>query len=212
MEKMNIWGKLAEVQKVLDAPKNQYNSFGKYKYRSCEDILAATKPLCIEKGLVLTLNDEVVIIGDRYYVEATATVIEIETGDSYCVKAKAREPQDKKGCDSSQITGASSSYARKYALNGMFCIEDNKDADSMDNRTKAPQKANKAPEKSIQSNQLQRINILISELGVDTRIAEQKEKIYKWLGIKSLKSITESQANSIINKLIAAKKIKKEGK
>ena len=203
MEKMNIWGKLAEVQKVLDAPKNQYNSFGKYKYRSCEDILAATKPLCIEKGLVLTLNDEVVIIGDRYYVEATATVIEIETGDSYCVKAKAREPQDKKGCDSSQITGASSSYARKYALNGMFCIDDNKDADSMDNRTKAPQKANKAPEKSIQSNQLQRINILISELGVDTRIAEQKEKIYKWLGIKSLKSITESQANSIINKLIS---------
>lgn len=212
MDKMNIWGKLAEVQKVLDAPKNQYNSFGKYKYRSCEDILAATKPLCIEKGLVLTLNDEVVIIGDRYYVEATATVIEIETGEKYCVKAKAREVEEKKGMDGSQVTGASSSYARKYALNGLFAIDDSKDADSMDNRVKAPQRVSEAPEKSIQPNQLQRINILIGELGIDTKISEQKEKVYKWLGITSLKSITESQANSIINKLIAAKKIKKEGK
>ena len=127
---MNLYEKLANVQKDLKAPKNQFNSFGKYNYRSCEDILEAVKPLCISNGLVLSVSDEVVVLGDRYYVKATATVIDIETPQLHSSTAFARESLDKKGMDDSQITGTASSYARKYALNGLFCIDDTKDADS----------------------------------------------------------------------------------
>lgn len=117
---------LSRIQKVLKAPKNQTNNFGGYKYRSCEDILEAVKPEL--KGKILTISDEIVMLGDRYYVKATASI-----GDSkeiISTTAYARESLDKKGMDSAQITGATSSYARKYALNGLFCIDDTKDADS----------------------------------------------------------------------------------
>jgi len=118
--------KLAEIQQALIAPKGQFNSFGKYKYRSCEDILEAVKPLLGDSVLLIT--DEIVLIGDRYYVKATAHFI---TGDAIrSVAAFARESLDKKGMDAAQITGAASSYARKYALNGLFCIDDTKDPDS----------------------------------------------------------------------------------
>lgn len=120
--------RLLAVQASLKAPKGQYNSFGKYKYRSCEDILEAVKPLLKEHGLTLTVTDEVVLIGNRYYVKATA---EVTDGTKFrIVSAYAREPQDKKGMDDSQITGTASSYARKYALNGLFLIDDTKDADA----------------------------------------------------------------------------------
>jgi hypothetical protein len=114
----------------LKAPKNQFNQFGKYKYRNCEDILEAVKPLLGEG--TLTLSDHVVQIGDRYYVKATATLKD-SYGKEESVTAYARESEDKKGMDDAQITGAASSYARKYALNGLFCIDDTKDADSKDN-------------------------------------------------------------------------------
>lgn len=127
---MNIYKRLADVQNELKAPKNQHNSFGKYNYRSCEDILVAAKPLCIEKGLLLTISDRVEIKENRYYIVATATVIDIETEKTYSVEAYAREEESKKGMDGAQVTGASSSYARKYALNGLFCIDDTKDADT----------------------------------------------------------------------------------
>lgn len=119
---------LMEIQKKLKAPKGQYNSFGKYKYRSCEDILEAVKPICYEQGCTLTLSDELVCIGDRYYIKATATLKGKDESES--VTAYAREEEDKKGMDGSQITGTASSYARKYALNGLFCIDDTKDADT----------------------------------------------------------------------------------
>lgn len=120
---------LNKIQKELKAPKNQYNSFGKYKYRSCEDILEAVKPLLNDATLVI--NDEMVVIGERYYIKATVTLTE---GDkSISTTAYARESEEKKGMDSAQITGATSSYARKYALNGLFLIDDTKDADTMDN-------------------------------------------------------------------------------
>lgn len=119
---------LCEIQKKLKAPKGQYNSFGKYKYRSCEDILEAVKPLLYEHGCTMTLTDDIVNIGDRYYVKATAT---ISNGtESETVTAYAREDDTKKGNDSAQITGACSSYARKYALNGLYLIDDTKDADT----------------------------------------------------------------------------------
>ena len=128
---MNIYKKLSEVQKELKAPKNQYNSFGKCNYRSCEDILEAVKPLCIEKGLIVTVSDEIEVKQDRYYVKAVVTVIDIDTEQEYQVSAYAREADNKKGMDDSQITGSASSYARKYALSGMFLIDDTQDADSI---------------------------------------------------------------------------------
>ena len=125
-----IYEKLANVQATLKAPKSQYNAFGKYNYRNCEDIIEAVKPLLKANGLILFLSDELEHIGDRFYVKATATVFDTTDGTSHSVTAFAREEQDKKGMDGSQVTGASSSYARKYALNGMFAIDDTKDSDT----------------------------------------------------------------------------------
>lgn len=122
--------KLGAVQTELKAPKGQYNSFGKYKYRSCEDILEAVKPLLNAKGCTLIVSDAMENIGDRYYIKATATIFDRETGESVSNSAYAREEDTKKGMDGSQITGTASSYARKYALNGLFLIDDTKDADT----------------------------------------------------------------------------------
>ena len=119
---------VAEVQHNLKAPKNQKNSFGNYNYRSCEDIMEAVKPLLSPRGLIIFISDEVSLVGDRYYIKATATITDGE--NSLSNTAFARESLDKKGMDSSQVTGATSSYARKYALNGLLCIDDNKDADT----------------------------------------------------------------------------------
>lgn len=120
--------KLITVQCDLKAPKGQFNDFGKYNYRSAEDIVNAVKPLNKEQGLLLTLSDKMILIGDRYYVEATATITDGETSQNYT--AYAREAVAKKGMDESQITGTASSYARKYALNGLYLIDDTKDADT----------------------------------------------------------------------------------
>ena len=116
------------MQTALKAPKGQYNSFGKYKYRSAEDILNAVKPLNAEQGLLLTLSDEPLLIGDWHYIKATATITDGIIKESFT--AYARESFTKKGMDDSQITGTASSYARKYALNGLYLIDDTKDADT----------------------------------------------------------------------------------
>ena len=131
---MNVREKLAAVQASLKAPKGQYNSFGKYPYRSCEDILEAVKPLLKEHGLALILSDDIVECGGRIYIKATACVKDVETLELEYTTAFAREPEIKKGMDDSQITGTASSYARKYALNGLFCIDDTKDADTEESR------------------------------------------------------------------------------
>lgn len=125
-----VYASLQAVQRDLKAPKGQFNSFGKYKYRSCEDIVEAVKPLLNDNGLILTMSDSVEEIGNRIYIKATASVIDVVTGDKVEVTAMAREPEEKKGMDTSQITGTASSYARKYALNGLFAIDDTKDADT----------------------------------------------------------------------------------
>ena len=122
--------KLAVIQAKLKAPKGQKNSYGGYSYRSCEDIFTAVKPLCSETNTVLTVSDEVVLIGERYYVRATATLLDCDSEQLVSNIAYARETAVKKGMDESQITGTASSYARKYALNGLFCIDDTKDADT----------------------------------------------------------------------------------
>lgn len=129
MEK-NINLSLKDIQGKLKAPKGQYNNFGKYKYRSAEDILEAVKPLVVEQDCALTISDDIELIGNRIYVKATVTLINAD-GQSISTTAFAREEEQKKGMDGSQVTGASSSYARKYALNGLFCIDDTKDADAL---------------------------------------------------------------------------------
>ena len=134
---MEFIEKIVAIQSELKAPKGQYNSFGKYNYRSCEDILEGVKPLLAKHGLVLTIQDSIDLIGDRFYVKATATITDGK--EQLSTSAYARESLDKKGMDASQVTGATSSYARKYALNGLLAIDDTKDADTMDNSKKTVQ-------------------------------------------------------------------------
>ena len=141
---MNIYEKLSAIQAELKAPKNQYNSYGGFNYRSCEDILENVKPICAKHRTVLILHDNLESIGQRYYVKATAELIDLDEKASIAVAAYAREEETKKGMDGSQVTGASSSYARKYALNGLFNIDDQKDSDYTNGIQNAPQ-AQKAP-------------------------------------------------------------------
>lgn len=131
MAAKTIHQKLIAIQTELKAPKSQFNKFGGYNYRNCEDILEAVKPLCAKHDVVPLLSDEIVMIGERYYVKGIAKITDGK--DEIITTAFARESFDKKGMDESQITGSASSYARKYALNGLFCIDDTKDADFMDN-------------------------------------------------------------------------------
>lgn len=144
--------KLIEIQAELKAPKSQFNKFGGYNYRNCEDILEAVKPLCAKHDVVPLLSDEIVMIGERYYVKSIAKITDGK--DEITTTAFARESFDKKGMDESQITGSASSYARKYALNGLFCIDDTKDADFMDNsqnkkQASAPTQTTKPKEKHV---------------------------------------------------------------
>lgn len=138
-----LLSKLIALQTELKAPKGQFNKFGGYKYRSCEDILEAVKPLLNKQGCSLIISDALENIGERYYIKATVTIYDKETGESVSNSAYAREEESKKGMDGAQITGTASSYARKYALNGLFLIDDTKDADT-DEYT---QQQNSAPKK-----------------------------------------------------------------
>lgn len=147
----NLISKLLAIQQALKAPKDQENKFGGYMYRSAESILEAVKPLLNEQECCLVLNDAMEQVGGRIYVKATATLVDCTNKDSFIsVSSFAREEETKKGMDASQITGAASSYARKYALNGLLCIDDNKDSDFTNTQTKeqkkAPEAAVKAPD------------------------------------------------------------------
>lgn len=135
---------LISIVEQLKAPKSQFNTFGNYKYRRCEDILEAVKPLLKEHNCILTINDEIVLVGDRFYIKATATLTNAE-GVAISTSAYAREEKDKKGMDGSQVTGMASSYARKYALNGLFCIDDTKDADTLQGVEKEASKPKEKP-------------------------------------------------------------------
>jgi hypothetical protein len=189
---MNIYEKLLNIQTELKAPKGQYNSFGKYKYRSCEDILEAVKPICAKNKATLILSDSLENIGDRYYIKATATLIDVENGENLENTAYAREEQEKKGMDGSQITGTASSYARKYALNGLFNIDDTKDADT-DEYTKQ----SKAIDEDVK-NEFQ-VDEKVTELEAKTiygLIMNQKRDLNKFLDyfkIKNTNELTKSQ-------------------
>lgn len=165
MAAKTIYQKLIEIQTELKAPKSQFNKFGGYNYRNCEDILEAVKPLCAKHEIVPLLSDEIVLIGERYYVKAVAKVTDGK--GEIATTAFARESFDKKGMDESQITGSASSYARKYALNGLFCIDDTKDADFMDNSQN--KKAASTPPQTIKSKEKH-------VAGYDEFLKIQKEK------------------------------------
>jgi hypothetical protein len=171
---------LNTIQNLLKAPKNQYNKFGNYKYRNCEDILEAVKPLLFSQSCTLTISDEIVMIGTRYYVRATAT-IKNANGETETTTAYAREDESKKGMDASQITGSTSSYARKYALNGLFCIDDTKDSDSLNNEC-------------LSNNQLEKDNrkLLPKEKFND-------EDLMKWIYQKLEKAKSENKRLSLSN-------------
>lgn len=134
---------LIKIQSELKAPKNLYNKFGGYAYRSAESILEAVKPLCAANNCTLTLTDSIELVGNRYYIKATARLTN-ENGETHEVSAFAREEEDKKGMDAAQITGSASSYARKYALNGLFCIDDVRDPDTTESKPK-PKRAENRP-------------------------------------------------------------------
>ena len=173
---------LIEIQSELKAPKNQRNTFGNYNYRSAEDILEAVKPLLKKHGCHLTISDEMIQLGDRYYVKATATLS--KDADSISTTAYAREEENKKGQDSSQTTGSTSSYARKYALNGLFCIDDTKDADFTNTHGKEEQpkpKTVKATD-SIESFKKE-LKDAIKELGMckDDKSIDEVVKAHKLL-------------------------------
>ena len=176
---MNVYEKLANVQSTLKAPKGQYNAFGKYKYRSCEDIVESVKPLLKANGLLLTLSDEITMMADRIYVKATATITDTAEGKNISVTAFAREEETKKGMDGSQVTGASSSYARKYALNGLFAIDDTKDSDSTNThgQESEPRKEQPKPGPTASKKQTPREMLIarLNELGIDIKdYAEEK--------------------------------------
>ena len=198
---MNIYQKLIKIQNELKAPKNQYNSFGKYKYRSCEDILEALKPLLKENNLLISLSDDMVNVGNRNYIKATVRIIDSESGEIFENTAFAREDETKKGMDGSQITGASSSYARKYALNGMFAIDDTKDADTdaYTSRTKqAPTKPKQEPKASKVSNDIKEkaFEHVVMQLISDD--FEYLESLLNELGVGALKELDKNGVKSVM--------------
>ncbi|HBE7941092.1 ERF family protein [Clostridioides difficile] len=186
----NIYIKLVNIQNTLKAPKNQYNNFGKYNYRSCEDILEGLKPILKEEKALVILDDKVVQIGTRFYVEATATLIDAETGEKVSAKALAREDETKKGMDLAQVTGSVSSYARKYALNGLFCIDDTKDSDATNKH------GNEQKKKEVNESEL---NILYS-LGESIEKDKNRvdSEVYKKFG-KLAVDLTKQEYEKVLN-------------
>lgn len=183
MENTNIYKKLNQIQIKLKAPKSQFNKFGNYKYRNCEDILEALKPLLNEFKTVISLKDEIIFIEGRFYVKATVTLIDSETGEAFSTSAFAREEETKKGQDGSQITGSSSSYARKYALNGLFAIDDTKDSDSTNTHGKDETKTDEEKKQAF----------LNSKEGMIERLKESlsSDKLSKVLGAYNVNELWE---------------------
>lgn len=223
---MGVYEKLMHVQSGIKAPKSQYNKFGNYHYRNCEDIQEAAKPLMQEVKAALVVGDELVQLDNRFYIKATAFFIDCETGEKVSNSAYAREELEKKGMDGSQVTGSASSYARKYALNGLFCIDDVKDADNQDNTdkgkkgagsAKAPSGA-KAPgsrkdvqkpeeEQEIDTDRLlaekidqAKLNVILGEL---KRTGLEETVILSLFKIKKLEDVTNDQFVTIMKKFKA---------
>lgn len=187
----NIVEKLSAIQVELKAPKSNYNSFGKYNYRSCEDILEGVKPLLDKYRVALTLNDEIVLIGDRYYIKATATLYDGE--QSLSATAYAREGNEQRGMSEAQLTGSTSSYARKYALNGLFSIDDVRDDDST-NTHGATSNGSKAPS-TVSEKQIKRLVAIAIKKGYN---AEQLSSMVYKKYQKATNNLTKEEYDVIV--------------
>lgn len=210
---MNLVEKLSAIQVELNAPKNQYNSFGKYNYRSCEDILEGLKPLLKKYKVALTITDKVELVSsayagnveNRYYIVATATLYDCESEQVISNSAYAREEQEKKGMDSAQVSGATSSYARKYALNGLFCIDDNKDPDTDSYKVESDNKANFQKKKAVEAETPKPSVSDVLPISQDNLalLSKQDEKVIKFIyskfNVDNLNQLTDDEAIGIIN-------------
>lgn len=196
---MKIHEKMMKIQTTLKAPKNLFNSFGNYKYRNAEGILEAVKPLLAENKLSMYISDDVQAVNDRVYVKATVSIFDIETGESVMATASAREALNKKGMDDSQITGTASSYARKYALNGIFLLDDTKDADTDENQKERTARANKQEQNKEKLDQM-KISLVKQKTLLDLCEDEKFDinKILKSYKHESIKDITEGQYKYIV--------------
>lgn len=197
---MSVYEKLIKVQNELKAPKSKYNSFGKYKYRSLEDILEGVKPLLNKYNATLVISDTITQVGDRYYLSAEAAFIDTETGDKISNSAMARESADKKGMDDSQITGTASSYARKYALNGLFLIDDTKDADTDEAHVEREARAEQADDDRKNEELMNKVgsqkidSLKLDVLRLDIKEGHTTEEgLLKYFKVEKLEDITEAQ-------------------
>lgn len=192
---MNIYKKLLEVQSKLKCNKAQYNTFGKYAYRSCEDILEALKPILADVNATIFIKDEIQHVEGRFYVKAIVTFVDVETGENISTEALAREEENKKGMDGSQVTGSCSSYARKYALNGMFAIDDTKDADATNDHGKGKSEGNKTTVTTVSDAQLKRLYAIANKKGY------KKEQIADAVKRKfdcSISEMTKTQYDQVV--------------
>lgn len=202
MESRDSFGaRVIQAQNEIKAPKGQYNSFGKYKYRSAEDILESVKPVLLKYGLYLTLSDEIFAVGDRIYVEAVATLHDTESEQQITVQAFAREPMQKKGFDEGQITGASSSYARKYAMNGLFCLDDTKDADTDEYHNQTYQRKQTQRTQRVQAPEVLKPNKI--QLDALIELAKSKgfgvSQIARRAKVKNLEDMTMEMYTTLAN-------------
>ena len=195
--------KLMMIQSELKAPKNQRNNFGKYNYRNCEDILNALKPHLMKYKCVVLLTDELAVIGSRFYVRATAQLVDAESNNTISVNAYAREEEVKKGMDSSQITGSASSYARKYALNGLFAIDDTKDSDFTNNGKEPPQPQYQAPKQEPPQLPIQQVKFEINQVArkKGVKSSEILSEVQQKVKYQINEAVNLQQAEEVINLL-----------
>ena len=198
---MSVYTKLLNVQSELKAPKSQYNSFGKYKYRSCEDILEALKPILNKNKATVIISDDILFVEGRHYIKATVKFIDTENGEIVENSALAREDEVKKGMDSSQITGSVSSYARKYALNGMFAIDDTKDSDSTNTHGVEPDKPEPA---KLSAKQVGRLLAIGLKAGI--KEPEIKKVIKSEFGKDKIEDLNKDQYDAVCSRLEAKTK------
>ncbi len=197
---MSVYKKLAAIQGELIAPKGQHNDFGKYNYRSCEDILKAVKPLCEKNDCMIYITNELKIVGDRYYVEAKVTFVDLESDEKIVSTAQAREEESKKGMDGSQVTGASSSYARKYALAGLFCIDNEKDSDATNNGDGKEDKKTK-PEINSKVADAERRARILKYINSKNEPEKAEAWICKRYGVEKSSKLSAEQQINLINEL-----------
>lgn len=215
-EAPSLTKKLSLIQAELKAPKNLYNKFGQYYYRNAESIQEALKPFEVKYGVTTILNDSIEEIGGRVYVKATATIFDTETGESIEVSAYAREAETKKGMDDAQVTGATSSYARKYALNGLFLLDDTKDVDSEEYQAQSKGEANKAtPKKESKPKEETKAEtkpLTDEELQFLTKryTGDNLQKLLEFYHIEKIEDISPDVGRNLIKLIVARAKKAKE--